>query len=402
MTNTAELMSNTSELTPPVSTARLEKAVAILAAFIGLGAGYSSYASTATTFILPLTHEFGWGRIVPSLMYVCSMTGIGLASIWLGKIIERFGAPRVAAVSGLCLAGVQVLLGSQNGSPALALVIAFLAGTLGAGTSVGLYLSTLSRWFDRDLGRALGFSVMGISAAVQLTFTLCAVLLLVWLARRRQAVARAAALSEQSVVGLSEALRTRTFWLLAAMTVLATLAVFGPAFQIVPLYADRGVAPAMLPIAAMAIGIGTLIGRLCSGILLDLIDARIVAFGTFLAGAAGSLCLAVFDQVHSVAAICIPPALLGAALGAESDILAYMARRFYGLRDHAAVYNRVLVAFYVGAVIGPLTLGWAFDHRMNPSIVLTGIAMCCLAASGIAAMLPSPGENGLSEHSSSQ
>lgn len=410
-------MTNADDPNPHVSTGRSEKIAAILAAFIGLGAGYpSSYVSTATIFILPVTQEFAWGRIVPSLMFVCSMSGIGFASLWLGRIIERFGAPGVALMSGLCLAGVLVSLGCQTGSPALAFVIAFLAGALGAGTSVGLYLSALPRWFDRDLGRALGFSIIGISAgstimplfassamtaygwrnayfclaAVQLALTACAALLLLWLSRRKQAVARGAAMSEQSGLGLSDVLRTRSFWVLAAMTFLASLGVFGPAFQIVPLYADRGVARAMLPMAAMALGVGTLIGRLCSGILLDFIDARIVAFGTFLVGAAGALWLVVFDQIQSVAGLCIPPALVGAAVGAESDILAYMVRRFYGLRHYAAIYNRVLLAFYAGAVAGPLTLGWAFDRLANPSIALAGVAMCCLAASGFAVMLPSP------------
>lgn len=408
-------MNNVSELEATVSSGRLEKAAAILAAFVGLGAGYpSSYASTATTFILPLTQEFSWGRIVPALMFVCAMCGIAVASIWLGKVIERFGAPRVAATSGVCLAGVLVLFGCQTGSPVLAFAIAFLAGGLGAGTSTGLYLSALPRWFDRDLGRALGLSIIGISAgatimpafasamtnaygwrgayfclaAVQLTLTLCAALLLSWLARRKQSVAKAAAMSEQSGIGLSEALRTRSFWILAAMTFLATLGVFGPAFHIVPLYADRGIAPAMLPIAAVALGVGTLIGRLCSGILLDFIDARIVACVTFLVGVAGALWLAYFDQIQSVAGLCIPPALLGAAVGAESDILAYMVRRLYGLRHYAVIYNRVLLAFYAGAVTGPLALGWAFDHLENPSVVLMGVAICCLAASAFAVMLP--------------
>ncbi|WP_293883334.1 MFS transporter [Sphingomonas sp.] len=397
---------------------REEKVAAILAAFIGLAAGYpSSYGATATTFILPLTQEFGWTRFVPALMYFCSMSGIALSSIWLGRVIERFGSAAVAASSGLCLAMVLVALGSQTGSIALALVTSFLAGALGAGTSVGLYLSALPRWFDRDLGRALGISIVGMSvgvtlmpalaalvsntsgwrtayytlAAVQLGLTLCASLVLFWLSRRNSVVAGAKSNEDQTGIPLSQALQTRSFWRLSAIVLLATLGVFGPSFQLFPLYSDRGVAPSLLPIVAIALGIGTLLGRLCSGVLLDYVDARFVAFGTFALAAVGVIWLSIFDHAHSIAALCIPPLLIGSALGAESDIVAYLVRRFYGLRDHAAIYNRVLVAYYLGAVAGPLGLGWAFNHLANVNVALMIVAASSIAACALVVTLPSPG-----------
>jgi MFS transporter, OFA family, oxalate/formate antiporter len=394
---------------------RVEKSVVIVAVFVGLMAGFpSSYLATATTFILPLTQEFGWGRIVPSTMYLCSMAGIALASIWLGRVIERFGAARVALASGACLAGAQFSLGLQTGSPMLAFAICFLAGALGAGTSVGLYLTALPRWFDHDLGKALGISIVGMSvgvtvmpalaasvsithgwrgayfilATVQLALTLFASLLLVWLGHRKRSAATTQSLSERPGLALRDAVRTRSFWLLAAMVFFATLGVFGPSFQLLPLYSDLGVASAMLPIIAVMLGLGTLLGRLCSGFLLDHMDARIIAAVTFAIGGAGILWLALIDQMQPVAILCIPPLLLGAALGAESDIIAYMARRFFGLRHHAAIYNRILIVYYLGAVTGPLALGWAFDRFSESTVALTVIAMCCLGASAIATLLP--------------
>ena len=401
--------------TPTGFTDRREKLTAICAVFVGLTAGYGgSYAATATTFILPLTAEFGWGRTVPSLMYVSSMLGIAIASIWLGKIIERVGAAAASALSGIFLALVMGLLSTLSGSPSVAVGLCFFAGVLGAGTSVGLYLSILPHWFDRDLGRALGLSILGLStgvtimpalatliisahgwrsaylalAAIELTLTLGTALALAWLGRAARVIYREAPLVAQFGMDLSEALRTRHFWVLAVIIFLVTSGVFGTALHLFPLYADRGVARAMLPSVAVSAGIGTLVGRFASGFLLDHVDTRIVAGCTFFIGATAIFWLAFSGRVQAPVSIYMPPILLGAALGAESDILAYMVRRLYGLRHCAAIYNRLLVSYYLGAITGPLALGWAFDHLSDSRPVIVGLAASCLAASLGTSALP--------------
>ena len=393
-----------------------EKLAAVSAAFIGLASGWpSSFGSTTTAFIVPLTQEFGWGRIVPSLMYTCSMGGLALASIWLGRLIERFGAGAVAAVSGLCLSAAMLLLSVQTGSIPLALGLSVAAGALGAGTGVGLYLSVLPRCFDRDLGRALAFSVIGQSAGLIIMpalaskviassgwrdayatlalsgggATLAVAGILWWLGRRAKVLPAAGGAASGQGMTLSEAIRTRDFRLLVAAIFLATVGIFGTVIHLFPLYIDRGVSFANLPALGIALGIGTLAGRVGSGLLLDPVEARLVAMVTFASGAAGIAWLAFSGGTPSTLDLALPPLLIGAALGAESDILAYMVRRFFGLRHYSAIYNRSLIAYYLGAVTGPLALGWAFDNLDAPRPALLALAACCLVAIGVAAALPS-------------
>jgi OFA family oxalate/formate antiporter-like MFS transporter len=403
--------------TPTGLAGRREKFTAIAAVFVGLAAGYgSSYAATATAFILPLTAEFRWGRTIPSLMYVSSMLGIAIASIWLGRVIERVGAAAVAASSGVSLALVMALLSTLSGSPSIAVGLCFFAGALGAGTSVGLYLSILPGWFDRDLGRALGISIMGLSvgvtimpalaaaiisahgwrsaylvlAAIQLTLTLATALALLWLGRAARINANAASVALQSGMDLSQALRTRSFWVLAVIIFFVTAGVFGTALHLFPLYADRGVARALLPTVAMTAGVGTLVGRFTSGFLLDHVDARIVAASTFFIGAIAIFWLALSGQIRMPVSLYLPPVLLGMALGAESDILTYLVRRLYGLHHCAAIYNRLLVSYYLGAITGPLALGWASDHLSDSRPVIVALAASCLAAGLATGSLPAP------------
>lgn len=392
-----------------------EKAAAILAAFVGLAAGYPSvYGSTTTAFIVPLTQEFGWGRTVPSLMYMCANVGLALMSFWLGSLIERVGAATVAAGSGLCLCAILLLLSMQGGSVPHALVLAFLAGALGAGTGVGLYLSVLPRWFDRDLGRALGFSILGQSAGLtvmpalaatvvtedgwrrayqalataQIALTLVAATILWWLARRARVLLTTGRARHAEGLDVAEALGTRTFWTLGGMMLLATLGIFGAAVQLFPLLVDRGIPGGTLPSVAVALGVGTLIGRLGSGFLLDFVEGRLVAALTFTAGAAAILWLAFGIGADASPGLYVATALLGAALGAESDVLAYLVRRHFGMRHYSAIYNRALIGYFAGAVIGPLSLGLAFDRLATPVPALVGLAISCLLAIGAAALLP--------------
>lgn len=139
-----------------------EKFIVIAVVFAGFAAGYAcTYVAVSTTFILPLTKAFGWGRLVPALMYLSAMLGVVSASMLLGPIIQHVGEARVAVISGLCLAIIIAAHALLGGSVPVAIGLAFLAGFLGARTGVGLYVSLMPRWFNADLGRALGFAVIG-------------------------------------------------------------------------------------------------------------------------------------------------------------------------------------------------------------------------------------------------
>ena len=383
---------------------------------MGLSVGFpSSYNSTATAFIVPLTRAFGWGRTIPSLMYFAGMVGLTLGSLGLGYVIERFGAARVSALSGVALAVLLSLLGLQNGASALSITLCFLAGMLGAGTGVGLYLAALPTYFDRHLGRALGIAAVGQSAGLaflpslaarlivshgwrtayvsiallQLVVTLLAAALLAWAARRARDERQVVAVVPAIGWSLEEALRTRSFWLLGMAIFLTSAGVVGASIHIFPIYLDRGIAPARLPLVALGMGLGTVIGRLASGLLLDKVRPRFVAATTMTLGAGGLCWLALPGGDLPLLAVMGPPVLVNLALGAESDILAYFVRRLFGTLHFPAIYNRLLTAFYMGAVAGTLFLGVAADHGMGTGSALLVLALGVFAAAGIALTLVS-------------
>jgi MFS family permease len=395
---------------------QLNRAAAISASFVGLLCGHPSvFVATATIFFTPLAKSFGWGLIIPSLMYVASLVGIAIASVWVGKLVVRFGAARVVVCSSFLLAGVLVLLGLQTGSAYLAIGLSFLAGVVGAGTNLGVYMTILPKWFDEKLGRALGLAIVGISvgaiimtttatkvintydwrtayfvlAAAHLSITLVASALLSWLAGREARFSEAERRPVPTGATLAQAMGTCAFWMLGATISFASLGVFGIMPHLFPLYLDRNITQDLLPIVAVAMALGTLIGRILSGLLLDLIEGRSVALMIFCIGAIGILWLAFAPPGITILTAAGPPFLIGMAMGAESDIIPYMVRRTYGLLYYPVIYNRLLVAHYVGAITGTIALGWAYDNLSDSNLVVAGLGVSCLAACGLASLLPS-------------
>jgi predicted MFS family arabinose efflux permease len=53
---------------------------------------------------------------------------------------------------------------------------------------------------------------------------------------------------------------------------------------------------------------------------------------------------------------------LGLAAAAEVDLLAYLTSRFLGMKAYGRVYGCQLSVFYLGAALGPLLAGLAYDH----------------------------------------
>jgi len=55
-------------------------------------------------------------------------------------------------------------------------------------------------------------------------------------------------------------------------------------------------------------------------------------------------------------------ALFGVTLGAEVDVIAYLAARHFGLRNFGTIQGALVCATAVGAASGPITAGATFDR----------------------------------------
>lgn len=360
----------------------------LLACMAGVGFGATGLPFyTMGLFLKPLSAEFGWSAAAAAGAALCLQAGLIVTAPFVGRIVDRLGARRVALVSlaGLALGfvGVTQVRGSVASLYLAWLVLALLA----SGTTPVVWTRAVNTWFDRSRGLALGLTLAGTGVAAILgplliggviaahgwragywalaAATLLGALPLVALLLREAPAPRAAAAARTG--GLPAALRTRRFWQCAAGFLLAGGAIAALIVHLVPTMVDGGLPPARAAALAGLLGVSIIVGRIAVGLLVDRFHAPFVGFWFLLLPVAG---VALVIQGHPVPGILA----IGLAAGAEVDLLAYLTARYFGMSAYGEIYGWQLSAFSLGAGLGPLLLGAARDHwgAYPPGLMVCG------------------------------
>ncbi len=134
----------------------------VLAACFGVMAGFGSlFVYTFTVFLKPLGAEFGWSREAVSSGFAIAAVTVGLCSPLLGRWIDRFGPRRIIlpcmTVFGCGIASLSLL---RSGVWQF-YVTCFVLGVVGNGAAHLAYSRSISTWFQRRLGLALAFVMVG-------------------------------------------------------------------------------------------------------------------------------------------------------------------------------------------------------------------------------------------------
>ncbi len=118
-----------------------------------------------------------------------------------------------------------------------------------------------------------------------------------------------------------------------------------------------------------------MVARLASGYLVDRYFAPYVGALCYSLATAGIILLAVPSLPFSY--VIFGAALLWIAGGAESDLLAILASRYFGMQAFGRVYGWLYAAFMIGSAVGPLFLGMLFDKNGNyqNALVLCAIGL---------------------------
>jgi MFS family permease len=364
-------------------------------AALGIACSFSVLVVTITgIFAAPLAHEMGWTLqqlfIGPTVAGLCGI----LTAPFIGALSDRFGARRIVLVSFVIevfvLASFRYLDASIMGYWVRYGALAVLC----MGTTQVAFSRIVSSWFNRRLGLAIGIALAGVgvggfvwSLLLQKLIDLygwrnayldmalliaCVTLPALFLLLRdtpasmalhidgdqnsspSQEAARAA-----SGMTLREAAATRQYRLMAITWFLMGLSMQGAQLHVIPLLRSHG-ASAQLAAAIQAMMLITVIlGRVSSGLLLDRLFAPRVAQAFILAPIIGiaALTLGASGVAAVLSAMCI-----GLAVGGESDVIAYLVRRYFGLKHYSRIYGTFFSFFGAGSAIGPSATAWAVAH----------------------------------------
>jgi MFS family permease len=377
----------------------------LVTATIGCGTGASSllYYSFGI-FVEPLQLQFQWsrGEITSALLF--GSFGLILAAPVLGTLIDRFGARAIALIAIPGFSAIVFTFSRFNGELPLFYTLFFVATILGSGTTPILYTRAITGHFDTARGLALGITLAGPGTAAVLLppfmldvitehdwrhgFEVLALLAIVpwllvffWFGTDAPAT-----LSRTPRSGMSrrEALRTREFWTIAVGFGAVSVACSALVVHMVPLLRDAGLSAPRAAKVASTIGIGVILGRVGIGWLIDRVFAARVAAVIFAITAGGCVILATSGTAQAPLAAF----LIGFALGAEVDLLAYLTSRYFGLRCYGFLYATIYAAFWAGIALGPAIAGQLFDTFGNYDLALRLIIGLLLFGTLAAASLP--------------
>lgn len=370
-------------------------------------------------FIAPLTHEFHASRAAISFAFTLFGLAGAPGALAVGRLIDRFGARRIAITSMVVFAVMLLSNGFFSGKIWHLYVLYFILGLAGIGSSPLAFSDVISHWFDRFRGLALGLMMfgMGIAAVIMPTllehmiaafgwrnayrFYAVAVLLigvplLVFFLKERpesmgllpdgDTTARAIVRTSRKDQGLpwSAARRDRAFWYMIFAFFLLMVGLQGCVVHLPSLLHDRGSTAQIGALAASCIGAALFVGRVCTGYFLDRLFAPYVAAFLFGQAALGMLLLAIHgpNWLPFVSAVSV-----GLGIGAEADVMAYMASRYFGLRCFAEIYSYLWFGFVISVAIGPYLMGLGFDKTGSYRVPLLAFVLAASAATMLIARL---------------
>ena len=364
----------------------------LLGSFIGLGVGLTSmvYYSTGI-WVRPWQEEFGWTRAEIGFQQSISVLVLMALAPVVGRLIDRYGIRPVTAISLIGYGCFLLLFPFMDGSLTMLYAISFGYAIFGIGTSGVAFTRAVNAFFIKNRGLALGISltsggVMAFAIPRYLTpfvaengwragyfvmflIVLVSTPLVYFLLRDKPDDDDSddmAAEQANSGVMFAQAIRTVTFWKVAALFLFISSAVLGliPAF--IPLLQDAGLSPAEAGQLAALMGLSILVGRLFIGFIIDRIFAPHVTAVVFTLVALGCLSLGLGGVDFAIFAAIA----LGFAVGAEVDLIGYFTARYFGMLNYGAIYGLLYSVFIFGAAIAPLYTGYIWDVTGNYDLAL--------------------------------
>lgn len=392
----------------------------LLTGFLGTMCGASPLPFNVLGFLFkPLESEFGWNVQQVSIgITIFGITASMLAPIF-GWLADRNGVRKVAIWSlvGFILAFSSLYLTP----PTLAgfYFLWFCVGLVGIGSTPVTWSRGLSLWFVRQRGLALGIMLVGTSAAALVVpqlavwssdtfgwraiFPVVALLpLLIALPatiaffREPRGDERPAELNTATgqLVGMTfgESVRTRQFWLLWFSIFIIASAYGGAHIHMPNIVADHGIDRSAAAGIMGIVGIGLLVGRVGVGFLLDRFWGPMVAFPVLCLPAIA--CYLLMGTSSDMTIISLAAFFLGFAAGAESDLIAFLAARYFGMAHFGRIYGMLYMPFGLMSAISPVIYGAVrVNNGSYDPILLAAAAMFVVGGVLLLGLGRYPGQN---------
>jgi MFS family permease len=384
-------------------------------AALGMFASGPGQSHMFSVFILPIGEDLRISHTSVSSAYALATLVAAFGLPWVGRLVDRYGVRPVMLSVAVLLGFAAMAFGAVAGMVTLALGFAALR-FLGQGSLMLCSANLVAQWFSRKRGFALSLMGLGFSLTMAahpplgqwlidqlgwraawfwlgiLTWLLLVPVLALLLESKPENLGLqpdgdaegggSQATRGQADVGLTigQAVRTPAFWIIALSLATFSMLVTGLFFHQVSIFQSAGLGPQsaawVFPISAVSM----VLAMPVFGRLLDLRPTKPMFACAMLTMTAAMLALVL---VHDAATAALYGIVFGINNAAMHTHIAYVWPRFFGRRYLGGIQGTAQTIAVVGASIGPLPLGIAFDAygAYNAALVmLAGLPVLCSVA----------------------
>ncbi len=377
----------------------------MLAPFLVATVAMGSYQYTHGLFVDPLGETFGWSRTQVSASLSFAAVGIITAPV-LGRFLDKHGAKPVMLVSVALMGSSFVLRPFMTELWHLYAIsfVQFMAinGTvmLPAGRLVGV-------WFKKNRGRVLGLTMMGnnfgglvlppIVGAILVSFSwqiayygIAIMFAFVWLytlkfvsekngngnvEKPREAISNRGSRA-QILPGmtLQEAMKTKSFYLIAIITPIGSLAFSMVLPHVIDNYTNSGIS--LLTAAAGLVVLSTfgMLSKVFWGAIGEKITGRNALMCSFSVTIIGVMLM--YNPVEGPL-MWLAVAIFGLGMGAFGPLYTMIVQDLFGLRNYGAISGLLGLTGVVSFGAGPIMGGLSYDFvgTYKPIIVAASIGI---------------------------
>ena len=380
---------------------------------------------TFSVFLLPISEDLGISRTSVSGAYAFATLVAAFGLPHIGRLVDRHGVRTVLTAVGAALGAAAVAFGAVSGFVLLTLGFGALR-FFGQGSLMLCAGNLASQWFDRKRGLALSLTMLGFSVSVAVhpplaqwltdaigwrmawvamgvatwVLLLPPVLLLVFDrpemlglrpdgSSRDAATPRAEARRDDAVVGLNlaEARRTGAFWIILASNCSFSALVTAMFFHQVSVFEAQGLdatlAASVFSISAVVMVVTTPL----VGMMLDRFRTKPLYAAALLSVSVALVAMSVVSDLRSAIVFSVLFGLANAAMHAH---FTFVWPRFFGRRHLGSIQGVAQMGAVIGASIGPIPLGLAYDYLGGYGGTLVTLAAIPVICAGAVVFMRAP------------
>jgi len=385
----------------------------VVVAFLVIGITLYGIQFSFGVFFKSIQSEFNLTRAATSAILSVNMLLAGVSAVLAGWALDKYG-PRIVILSMGLFTGLSLLLTSQTNSPWQLFITYSLLLAMGTGALYVVPTSTVSRWFDKKRGLALGIagSGSGLGMVIMAPFATYLIYnfdwrmayivigLITWfmviplsrLLKRepREIGALPDGLSHSKDIAnrdesiqpvdssLLQVFRTRSFWLVIFIWLFFASSLFLIFTHLVPHATDIGFSAGDAATVLSLMGGVGIAGKVLMGVASDRIGRKLTAIICALLQA-GAMVWLIWSQ--DLWMLYLFALVYGFAYSGFGSSMGALIGDTFGLGKIGAIFGVLEIGFGIGAAIGSTVGGIIFDVSNSYSVafLMGAIAMLITA-----------------------